>query len=73
MPVSQFIELEYKAGWDKTISDLVIHGLEYAETILETVLPESVYNAYTHGHRDAAKVCISSAQLPITSDKMFPD
>ncbi len=72
MPVSSFVELEYKAGWDKAVSDLVIHGLEYAETILETVLPERVYNAYTHGQRDAAKVCITSRQLPTTSDKMFP-
>lgn len=73
MPVSQFIELEYKAGWDKTVSDLVIHGLEYAETIIKTVLPERVYNAYTHGQREAAKLCVSRGYLPITSDKMFPD
>jgi hypothetical protein len=63
--------IEFYAGWNQAAWEVKNQGLDHAQVILDTVLPDRVYNAYISGKRQAAELAIVTQEVPLAAQVLF--
>ena len=63
--------IEFYAGWNEAAIVIKRNGIEYAQVILDTVLPDRVYDAHINGQRQAAKVALVCNEVPLAAQLLF--
>jgi len=66
-----YATIEFYSGWNQAAWEIKNNGLDHAQIILDTELPDRVYNAYISGKRQSAELALATKEVPLAAQVLF--